>query len=102
MTVLALHHMNLRVSRQNKLERFAFGVLTGTTPEHYIKTMDIVGPEVYQFGKHVAKEITIDAMIRGTVWVLNRSKYVAPRVAARAIPYAGWGMLAYDIYQIFD
>ena len=87
--------------RNKKAERIAFGLITGLTPESYIQKTR-VAPIARDIAVDIAKEITKEAIVGGAVWMANRSRYLAPRVAARAVPFVGAAMLVYDLYTIYD
>jgi len=76
-----------------------------TAPQHKIK-----GFRVFEKGKPVRADRMSRAKIRSGAyqikpygWAATRSggrRLIAAKIAARFIPYLGWGLLAYDAYLV--
>lgn len=90
------------IQRNKQAERVAFGLLTGFTPESYIQKTRIAGPIARGIAVDVAKEVTKEAIVGTAVYFASRSRYYAPRIAARAVPYVGAALILYDLYTIYD
>ncbi|AXH78550.1 MAG: TspB protein [Circular genetic element sp.] len=90
------------LERNKQAERVAFGMLTGFTPEVYMQKSSAAGTISKNVAKSIAKKATKEAIVGSAVWAANRSRYLAPRVAARAVPYVGAALLIYDLYTIYD
>lgn len=90
------------IQRNKQAERIAFGMLTGFTPESYMQRSRGAAEVTGRVAQGVASHFTEKAIIGSAVWMANRSRYLAPRVAARAVPYVGAALLIYDLYTIYD
>ena len=90
------------LERNKQAERVAFGLLTGTTPESYMQQSRGAAKISGHIAQGVAKQITKEAIVGGAVYFASRSRYYAPRIAARAVPYVGAALILYDLYTIYD
>ena len=88
--------------RSKKKQRAVFTALTLQTPEQYVQGVDKLTSAAMVLGSGLSEHITKKAVAGAVAWALIRSPRAAVVVTARAIPYIGVGLLAYDIYQLFD
>lgn len=90
------------LQRNKQAERVAFGMLTGFTPESYMQRSRGAAKVTVRVAQGVAEKITKEAIVGGAVYFASRSRYYAPRLAARAVPYVGAALILYDLYTIYD
>lgn len=88
--------------RSKKKQRAVFTALTLQTPEEYVQRVDKLTSTASVIGSGVSERVTRKAVMGALAWTLVRSPRAAVVITARAIPYVGIGLLAYDIYQLFD
>ena len=100
--IRAFPYAKLDRKRSNVIQRAVFSSLTNQTPEQYVRGVDKTVSVTKQLGTYVAKRRVAGYAMAGASWIMMRSPRAAVVVGARAIPYVGIGLLAYDVYRLFD